>query len=47
MDDFMTAVAKCEDERKNPNTFFFRYTIDEDGKEIKVDNQELDRLVLE
>lgn len=34
-DEFMTAVARVSDQVKCPNTFIFRYIVDENGIEIK------------
>ena len=47
-DEFMTAVARVSDQVKCPNTFIFRYIVDENGIEIKgASDVELDSLYLE
>ena len=44
----MTAVARVSDQVKCPNTFIFRYIVDENGIEIKgASDVELDSLYLE
>ena len=45
---YTTYVAQCNNERENPDMFFFRYSVDEKGVEIKgMSPPQLDSVVLE
>lgn len=45
---YTTNVAICQDEVEHPDTFFFRFSVDESGNEMKgMSKEQLDAIVLE
>ena len=45
---YTTNVALCEDEENHPDTFYFRYSVDERGVQMKgMTKEQLDTIVLE